>query len=167
MNRKARTTIGLLLLIALVIGACQQATGQSGEQLAKAKSESEDTSLTPEEQYALGVAYYEGIGVTKDFTQSAHWFRKAAEQGHAGAQYRLGAAYSDGKGVEEDWTEAYAWAIIAQATGGETEGNETLREFTNIIESGLSPTEIERGQQRAKELHEQIQANIAERDQAN
>ncbi|MCY4224299.1 MAG: tetratricopeptide repeat protein [Bacteroidetes bacterium] len=205
MNRKARTTIiGLLLLIALVIGACQQASTQTKEELAETKSESEDTSLTPEEQYdlalayyhgkgvlkdwnqeihwyrkaamqghaaaqaALGNAYYRGRGVLKDWNQATHWWRKAAEQGDAEAQLMLGLAYENGWGVEQDFTEAYAWFIITQATGGETEeGNEDIRDFTSRIESELTPAQIKRGQQRAKELHEQIQANIAKRDQAN
>jgi len=204
MNRKTPTTIALLLFIALSTGACQQTAERIKGQLAKAKNESEDTSLTPEEQFALGVAYYygegveqaptqathwwrkaaeqghaqaqydlalaydEGIGVLKDLTQATHWWRKAAEQGHALAQTRLGLAYASGSGVEEDWTQAYAWAIIAQATGGETEKEtEAIRKATNLFESELTPAQITQGQQRAKELHKQIQANIAERDQAN
>ena len=170
MTRKARTTLTLpILLIALVIGARQQATGQIGEQLANTKSESEDTNPTdPEVQFNLGVAYGKGKGVLKDWNQAAHWYRKAAEQGQARAQVNLGVAYYDGTGVEQDFTEAYAWFIIAQATGAETEEeNEERRDLTNRIESELTPAQIKRGQQRAKELYEQIQANIAERDQAN
>jgi len=197
MTRKAQTTIGLLLLIALSTGACQQTAERIKGQLAKANSESEDTPLTPEEQYVLGNAYEEGGRVPKDPTQAAYWWKKAAEQGHAEAQINLGDAYYEGEGVPQnheealywyrkaamqgdrraqlylglayyegegvqDLTQAYAWAIIAQATGGETERN-----TTNFIKSKLTRAQITQGQQRAKKLHEQIQANIAERDQAN
>jgi len=200
MNRKARITLTLpILLIALSTGACQQTAERIKGQLAKAKSESEDTSLTPEEQYELGNAYERGGRVPKDPTQAAYWWKKAAEQGHAEAQIDLGDAYYEGEGVPQnheealywyrkaamqgdrwaqlllglayaegegvqDLTQAYAWAIIAQATGGETE---TFRNTTNFIKSKLTRAQITQGQQRAEELHEQIQANIAERDQAN
>ena len=34
-------------------------------------------------QYAIGVAYHDGLGVIKDATEAAGWYRKAAEQGYA------------------------------------------------------------------------------------
>ena len=37
------------------------------------------------------------------------WFRRAAEQGAAGAQYNLGNAYSDGRGVPKDDRQAVVW----------------------------------------------------------
>jgi len=204
MNRKTpTTTIGLLLLIALVIGACQQATGQATLTIEELQQQAEAGDA--EAQYLLGLAYEDeegveqdftqashwwkkaaeqghalaqtrlglayglGEGVLKDFNRAAHWWKKAAEQGHPEAQYLLGAAYWGGEGVNQDSTEAYAWIIIAQATGGETEEEtERMRDLTNLIENELLiPAQLEEAQQRASELHEQIQANIAKRDQAN
>ncbi|MCY4223382.1 MAG: hypothetical protein OXF06_00965 [Bacteroidetes bacterium] len=53
-----------------------------------------------------------------------------------------------------------------QATGGGTEERtEAIRAVTNIIESQLTPAQIEEAQQRATEL--QIEANMAQRDQPN
>ena len=40
-------------------------------------------------QYNLGVCYYNGEGVTKDYAEAVRWWRKAAEQGHADAKRRL------------------------------------------------------------------------------
>ena len=118
MTRKARTTIALLL-IALMIVACQQASTQTKEAMAETKSESEDTNPTdPEEQYQLE-AYYNGEGVVKDWNQATHWWRKAAEQGHAGAQAMIGIAYFSGEGVEQNYTESYAWFILAKPQGEE------------------------------------------------
>ena len=34
----------------------------------------------------LGAMYYQGEGVQQDYEKAAHWFRKAAEQGHARSQ---------------------------------------------------------------------------------
>ncbi|AVH44343.1 sel1 repeat family protein [Agrobacterium tumefaciens] len=44
-------------------------------------------------QFAMGTMYKEGEGVAADAQQAIDWFRKAAEQGHAGSQYELGRAY--------------------------------------------------------------------------
>jgi len=39
----------------------------------------------PLAQYNLGVMYYNGQGVPKDYAEAAKWYRKAAEQGLAEA----------------------------------------------------------------------------------
>jgi len=61
----------------------------------------------------LGVAYYNGQGVSKDSAESMKWFRMAAEQGHAGAQCILGISYSDGHVVPQDYLLAYFWTSLA------------------------------------------------------
>ena len=43
-----------------------------------------------EAQNNLGLRYYNGEGVTKDYAEAVKWYRKAAEQGHAEAQFNLG-----------------------------------------------------------------------------
>ena len=40
---------------------------------------------------------------------AAKWYRKAAEQGDAGAQCLLGISYDEGRGVEQSDTEAAKW----------------------------------------------------------
>ena len=49
-------------------------------------------------QYMLAKVYAN----TKDYTQAAEWYRKAAEQGDADALFRLGILYEEGKGVEQN-----------------------------------------------------------------
>ena len=41
-------------------------------------------------QFDLGVLYAQGMGVRRDLTQAANWYRKAAEQGNGEAQFALG-----------------------------------------------------------------------------
>jgi len=72
---------------------------------------------TAEEQYSLGLAYYYGKGVLKDYAEAVKWIRKAAEQGHAHAQYSLGYAYDKGKGVLKDYAEAVKWFRRAAEQG--------------------------------------------------
>ena len=38
-----------------------------------------------EAQYNLGRCYYNGEGVSQDYTQAVYWWSKAAEQGNADA----------------------------------------------------------------------------------
>ena len=54
----------------------------------------------------LGVMYYEGHGVLKDYTEAAKWFRHSAERGWLGAQCNLGVMYYRGEGVAQDYAEA-------------------------------------------------------------
>ena len=51
--------------------------------------------------------YYSGLGVPQDYTQAVAWYRKAAEQGYAGAQFNLGAMYAKGGGVPQDYVESH------------------------------------------------------------
>ena len=43
--------------------------------------------------------YRQGHGVPQDYAQAAVWYRKAAEQGDAGAQFNLGTMCYSGRGV--------------------------------------------------------------------
>ena len=54
-------------------------------------------------QSNLGVMYYKGQGVTRNYAEAAKWFRKAAEQGFAEAQYNLGVMYYKGQGVTRNY----------------------------------------------------------------
>merc|ERR1712070_375363 len=63
----------------------------------------------PGAQFNLGVMYYEGKGVSQDYSAARKWYVKAAEQGNALAQYNLGFMYSEGKGVTQDYTKAQEW----------------------------------------------------------
>jgi TPR repeat protein len=74
----------------------------------------EDTKATANEgyalaQYALGVFYDNGKGVTQDYAEAINWYRKAAEQNFVQAEYNLGVHYANGEGVTKDETEAVKW----------------------------------------------------------
>ena len=70
-----------------------------------------------EAQYFLGIAYYQGKGVLRDYQEAVKWFRKAAEQGYALAQAFLGAMYVKGEGVPQDYQEAAKWFQLAAGQG--------------------------------------------------
>ncbi len=71
-------------------------------------------------QYVIGLDYRLGVGVPRDITQAAVWYRKAAEQGNAGAQFDLGSMYESGIGVPRDITQATAWYRKAAEQGSES-----------------------------------------------
>jgi len=55
--------------------------------------------------------------VKRDHAEAARWYRKAAEQGDAGAQYNLGVMYKNGQGVKQDHAEAVRWLRKAAEQG--------------------------------------------------
>ena len=97
-------------------------------------------------QYNLGIAYDFGKGVARDKREAVRWYRKATEQGDAGAQYNLGVSYWNGEGVITDEREAYIWFSIAKANGSETAAD-SLRK--NNWRDYLSQTEIRSAQKEA------------------
>jgi len=62
-----------------------------------------------EAQYALGLRYAQGNGVTKNAFMGVQWFRAAAEQGHPLAQFEMGSAYVTGEGAQPNIAEGTQW----------------------------------------------------------
>jgi len=61
-------------------------------------------------QHYLGMMYYYGQGIKKDFTKSFQWLIKAAEQGDRGyAEYYVGLMYFYGQGTLKNYPEAAKW----------------------------------------------------------
>lgn len=60
-------------------------------------------------QFALGLRYYNGDGVAKDFSKAVELYRKAAEQGFAPAQTNLAWFYETGRVVAKNEVEAVKW----------------------------------------------------------
>ncbi|MBQ9694638.1 MAG: SEL1-like repeat protein [Kiritimatiellae bacterium] len=71
------------------------------------------TPTSAEVKYRIALKYDE----LKSYTGAATWYRKAAEQGHAGAQNNLGTQYANGQGVAQSWHEAVKWYRKAAEQG--------------------------------------------------
>ncbi len=67
--------------------------------------------------YELGIAYFEGRGVSIDYKQAYSWWIKAAQAGDARSQYGVGYLYQQGQGVTEDATRAAEWYDAASIQG--------------------------------------------------
>jgi TPR repeat protein len=113
----------VLLIVCLTISAyagtkpaVDTAKNNSAEYEASAKelrksAEAGDASA----QNALGLLYYEGKGVPKNYGLAKEWFEKAAKQGRAGAQVNLGTLYLHGDGAPESAQMALFWFERAAA----------------------------------------------------
>ena len=72
--------------------------------------------------------------------------RLAAEQGYALAQYNLGVKYAQGRGVPANYSIAHMWLNIAASLGFKNAGK-----ARNIVEKGMTPTQVETAQRLARE----------------
>lgn len=68
-------------------------------------------------QHLLGLMYYMGRGVQRDYRQAFSWHYKAALQGKADAQYVIGAMYYTGNSVPQDHKLAVQWFRKAAEQG--------------------------------------------------
>ena len=78
----------------------------------------------PDAMIDLGLDYYRGEGVPKDYKQAVDWFRKAAEAfrkaaeaGNTLGMVYLADMYHNGYGVEKDDKQALSWARKAAEAG--------------------------------------------------
>lgn len=68
-------------------------------------------------QHLMGLMYYMGRGVTRDYKQAFAWHMKAAGQGKVDAQYVVGAMYYTGNSVPQDQKHAVTWFRKAAEQG--------------------------------------------------
>ncbi len=78
-------------------------------------------------QYRVGERYYDGKGVSMNYSEAMKWYQKAADMGHAKAQYSIGWMYLFGYGVTKDYTLAMKWFKKAADQGDESAKAAILR----------------------------------------
>ncbi len=84
-------------------------------------------------QFMMGTIFEQGLGVHKDLSAAARWYRAAADGGNASAQYNLGVFYQFGKGVGKD--SAVAAKLLRQAAEqghGRAQNNLSTFYFTGV-----------------------------------
>ena len=70
-----------------------------------------------EGQYATGVCYYNGMGVSKDYNRAFEWLLKSAEQGLKEGQFWTGSCYYHGMGVSKNYNKAFEWFLKSAEQG--------------------------------------------------
>ncbi len=120
-----RTRIKLLLVISIVVlsgTAFMPMTALAGNDAGRGVEDFERCLPLAKQglasaQFALGLMYFEGLGVPQDYKEAVKWIRKAAGQGDAGAQRYLSHIYLKGLGVPQDYKEAVKWCRKAAEQG--------------------------------------------------
>jgi TPR repeat protein len=102
-------------------------------------------------QFKLGVTYYRGKGVSKDYSEALKWFRKSAEQGLPEAQYNLGVMFYEGKGVPQDYIKAYVWMSLAHSNG-----YELARKNILILNKTMTAADMEKAAMEAAKIRESL-----------
>lgn len=67
-------------------------------------------------KYYLGLLYYNGIAVDKDYNYAVYWFKEAAINGCAEAQLDLSNCYFNGHGIEMNLKIGQSWYSLAERT---------------------------------------------------
>ena len=112
-------------------------------------------------QAELGVLYKVGKGVTKDEVEAFKWFKKSAEQGNVMVQSDLAVCYIMGAGVPRDYVEGYAWLNLS-CSGKFVMKRQ--REALNALERDMSPSQLEAGQKRSKQIQAEIDSRKASKE---
>jgi TPR repeat protein len=130
--RRSRLSSVCLLMASFMLFTISAAWGaqNEGSNTLLSRPPSGDVRMKAEQGYLqqelmLAAAYFMGRGVPRDLSQSAYWYRKAANQGDPGAQVQLGYFYQAGIGVPRDDSEAVRWYQRA-AAGGSVRGKLNL-----------------------------------------
>ena len=97
----------------------------------------------PDATNYLGIHYYMGAAVDRDFLAAARLFEAAALQGHTGAQKNLGMMYFRGLGVEVDNQRAFGWLHHARQ-GGNEEAQEYLKQMQTKVTPNASVIAVEK-----------------------
>ena len=95
----------------------------------------------------LGELYLRGTRTFQDFGKAQDWLHKAAIAGDANAQELLGHIYALGLGVSQDKSQAYGWYENATL-----HGDALAERLRDDLVKRMSPAEIDKGEQAAKQI---------------
>ena len=132
--------IAVFVLAALLLGACSEDTdpaslfesGDYEESLSRFKQQAAAGDVGAKNY--VGVHYYVGAGVQRDFLAAAQWFETAALEGHPGAQKNLGMMYFRGLGVEQNNRRAFGWLHHARLSG-----NDDAQKYLSQMQTMVTP----------------------------
>jgi TPR repeat protein len=102
-------------------------------------------------QTSYGLRYASGQGVLRNDLEARKWFRRAAEQGHAGGQFNLGNLYHTASlqhlapEVAQARIEAYMWFHLAAA-----QGHREAAASCEMLNLTMTNAELDEGNRRAR-----------------
>ena len=100
-----------------------------------------------EAQNYLGILYYLGFGVNRDYAKALQWYQKAAKSGNPDAQRNFGDMIHFGRGTSKDNYRAFKWYFAAAQ-----QGNQGAQKQIEVLSAAgnLSPNQ---------QMHAKIEAN--------
>ena len=102
-------------------------------------------------QVNLGLMYYQGVGVPRDYQEALKWYRKAAEQGYASAQNNLGLHYCNGQGVPRDYVLAHMWINLSHSNSTYENDRKQSTNLLNDLERKMTPKQLFEAQTLSRE----------------
>ena len=116
----------------------------------QAGSSAAQPQRVPAHQFCLGLAYAYGLGLSRDYTEAAMWFRRAADAGETWAQFHLAVAHAKGRGVPQDYLQAHMWFnVAASRTIGDPQ--EYVSAAREEVARRMTPQQISEAQRLARE----------------
>ena len=97
-------------------------------------------------QYVLGLFYYNGDGIPRDYEEAAKWFRRAADQGYDMPQFMLAKLYASGRGVPKNIVVSQMWLTLSAA-----QGNEHAMKARDLLEERMTSGQIAEAQKLVRE----------------
>ncbi len=76
-------------------------------------------------QNFLGQMYYNGEGVSQNYSEAFKWYKLSAEQGESDSQFELAWMYDKGEGVPQNYKQAVKWYRLV-AEGGNSAAQNNL-----------------------------------------
>jgi TPR repeat protein len=148
---------GFALCVALALHGCgaddPAAAMRHGDYAASSRVYAERAAAGDvDAQNILGIHYYLGLGVARDFERAATLFEQAALANHVDAQRNLAIMYMNGYGVPQDNQRAYGWFF--QSHSG---GNLRARSYIKYLSDNVTPNA---GQKARLWVEEQIRAHL-------
>lgn len=96
----------------------------------------------PAAMNSLGIHYYLGVGVQRDFLEARRWFESAAKRDNTNGQCNLALLYLRGLGGRQDFMMAYVWFEKAHLAG-----NPRAEPYLATMGDSLTPNQIAKGRQ--------------------
>ena len=104
-------------------------------------------------EFYLGSLYSAGVGVQQSDEEAFRWFQRAADQGHSHALLIVSGLYAIGRGVPRDNVKAYEYAYIVNSASRVDEWRNGSRQLMGVLESRMTPDEINRAKTDASRWH--------------
>jgi hypothetical protein len=95
----------------------QSRTHESDEKISQVPAPAQPRQGSLNEDFELGLQYYLGRSVPKDYSKAKKFLDRGADAGHVESQSLLGTLYYYGRGVFRDYDIAFGWFRLAALQG--------------------------------------------------